>query len=374
VTEEELIPTITCVVHLGSLDAFAGRLLIADPCSAAERLRAVGAGLHVKVRPGTYDAYGLWARYDRYPQLGQRMSHAFVGLRDETMPIGRRIEWADPIGDVAVDTGRLAFYDERRYPFSQHDALYDRTPHVGPIDDNLGVVTSTGTGDGSYPVYVCRHNGVVVGLLACYLFEGFDMEAVLDEFRKVVPFLAPRPKGVAMPLECHPPHGSIASRTTVLAWAKYIELLVNGIEVAELNTECSRASGAQSLEHNDVPAERAKLAAAMRFLRDEMAADLGMTDEDLDRRFGALSRSIEEFLTAAREMFPSSLATIPETKVQPLPELERLERTARMFEADRGLDWMTTCHFNPGLKIRGDVPIPPADWSVDPDVIPLHGR
>jgi hypothetical protein len=55
---EAIVPQLLGVQSIGSLDAFSGRLLIADPCYANERREGEGdlftLALRTKVRPGTY--------------------------------------------------------------------------------------------------------------------------------------------------------------------------------------------------------------------------------------------------------------------------------------------------------------------------------
>jgi hypothetical protein len=363
-------------VHIGSCDCFTGRMLVADPCYANDRSSGDpdALALRIKVRPGAYDAYAM---IFRYPHSYDLVSQLFIAVRDATIPAGRRIDWSDPVGRVGIDTGRLGFYDESRYPklAQDHDALYNRTLSNTTVDDNLGVVSTTGRGDGSYDVFPCRFNGEVVGLLAWFL-ESDDLNeaGVIKEFQRFVPFLGPRREGEPMHADVAPPVGSLASYTTRLAWNKFLELRVNSIEVAELNVKTMAAAGREP-NHRDVERERANLAAAMRYLRGELLDELGMDDEQIDQRYGALSAAIEAYLTAARDLFFLAIMDIPDAQVEAVPELERLKRVERAYRADNRLDMTILCLFNPAMKLGGEAPTPaPVDWRDDPDVIPLRQR
>jgi hypothetical protein len=351
-------------------------MLIADPCYACERDdhdSAFRLALRIRVRPGTYDAFVLTTKF---PRIGDRVSYVLIALRDPTIPTGRKFAWYDPIGVLGVDTGRLGFYDAVRYPENEHHAIYDRTRYRTTIDGNLGVVSSTGLGDGCYDVFAARYQGHVVALLGAFGNDDDDLGEILRYFEPVAPFLAARPKGDPMAREFNPPTGWIGSYTTRLAWQKVIELAVNGIETAELNAASMLALGREPNQH-DVANEREHLAAAMRFLYTELRDELHYTEEQIDNHYAPLASAVDDYLEASRRLFYIAINTLDDDKNhlvvrEVVSEDERLQRVDRVYEAERRLDMHLLALFNAGMRATGTYAPAPANWKTDPKIIQLR--
>lgn len=83
------------------------------------------------------------------------------------------------VAQIGVDSGQASIFDKVYYDTNQGgeygelDTFYGKCCHITEIKscgivENCGVVSSSGYGDGEYPVYVCRDKN---GLVYCVYIE-----------------------------------------------------------------------------------------------------------------------------------------------------------------------------------------------------------
>lgn len=137
--------------HIGTFRVTKGEIRVTDPCYTPDTWCA-----------GTFKAKdGKWhARFERVDgYVGSLLiSHEMAGdVKAEEM-----LEH-----DLGVDSGQLGFFDSARYPTSAEQFTYEShtfyghccgvTSPNGIVDEDMGVVSMTYCGDGSFRCYVGRN-------------------------------------------------------------------------------------------------------------------------------------------------------------------------------------------------------------------------
>ena len=150
--------------NVATLNLSGPRLRVSDPCQ-----REACHHLTFPVNPGVWHAF--IDLVDEGHPWGQRVTHLTLvrAGEDLTAPI------IEEVGLLWVDAGVLGFYDDARLPEIDPDT-YDKVicstencrKHAFTIDDRA-VFSSTGLGDGVYPLFVRRDaDGAVVAATVRY--------------------------------------------------------------------------------------------------------------------------------------------------------------------------------------------------------------
>lgn len=149
---------------IGTIDLSKGEVDITDPCYDKD----VWCRLKAKVKPGLYEAICIITE-DKDPYTNsfyKRVAKHMLQKRDidEVLKLSEK----EYIGDIGVDAGLAGFFPNKPdYPDEKWLDLCNKV-----FNDNIvtvfyedGVVTSSGDGDGCYPVYAKRdQNGEIVYL------------------------------------------------------------------------------------------------------------------------------------------------------------------------------------------------------------------
>lgn len=107
------------------------------------------------------------------------------------------LHWKPFKSDFGVDSGQFGFFDYQYFLNHENEREYGipgfyndcceatlNDPYVNTIA-NAGVVSSSGYGDGSYPVYVAHNNeGQVVALRVFYIEEDDDEEEYYEKYEE----------------------------------------------------------------------------------------------------------------------------------------------------------------------------------------------
>jgi len=164
--------------ELGPISVESGTVRVTDPCYAS-----TSAGVHViDVVPGDYRAsYGREGGYVR--------EVAIVHSNYNT----RELVWNEHLESVGVDSGQCGFCDAEQYPKGGTTGDYEDTTSfygrvcAGTLSElsaallPYAVFTSSGWGDGSYPVYYALDSRRRVVALAI-VFMSDDMDDIDDEW------------------------------------------------------------------------------------------------------------------------------------------------------------------------------------------------
>ena len=154
------------------------------------------------VLPGNYEA--IVDKTDNTMGWGNRCSHLFV-IHESVSH--KKLNWIEHPATIGVDSGQAGIFDFDSYRNDSHPIPKvesdDKFPdewakkegdkwYVNMCDRTLGeeswgtydrgVVTSSGFGDGSYPLYVTRNtDGQIVGFHIDFLIEEDDIDYGYDE-------------------------------------------------------------------------------------------------------------------------------------------------------------------------------------------------
>jgi hypothetical protein len=133
-----------------------------------------------RAKRGTWSGYTLTnpgknsrveARHpSRVEALHRRGSRVWslIAMHNDYQPSDLK-KWVS-IGDVAVDSGMMGIFDMRRYPEDvREEDFYEEICKVmerkkATIWSNMGVISSSGMGDGSYPANKCVVDKYVVAI------------------------------------------------------------------------------------------------------------------------------------------------------------------------------------------------------------------
>lgn len=153
------------LVGLGSFDCPSGKLWVSDPCYAQdERL-----GVFLDGAAGRWDAYGMKKGQGGW---GDRCS-GVMAVRAGLDPLDFLCDggaWEEA-GSASVDSGQAGFFDaagsfDPKISGGDDDAFYDACCGVtlgeigfGAHPNGLGALSSSGDGDGCYPVLAAKGPG-----------------------------------------------------------------------------------------------------------------------------------------------------------------------------------------------------------------------
>ena len=121
-------------------------------------------------RPGIYNAYVV-----EDPEEG-RVAELVICLEEADTSTKSRMDWIENDASVAVDSGQAGFFNEKFFStvgkgdYDDPDSFYGECCGItladepyGVLGNELGVVSSSGYGDGVYPLYVVLDsNGKVI--------------------------------------------------------------------------------------------------------------------------------------------------------------------------------------------------------------------
>lgn len=140
---------------------FEGVIDITDPCYD----RDVWCRMNAEVKPGTYDCR-VWRQTKRYKYDGEKQEHQIVGIigiyLDGIIPQQKQME---EIGGVGVDAGLAGFFmNKPDYSDDEWSDFCDCIRNGDAWIKDEGFFSSSGNGDGYYPVYAYKQNGKITAL------------------------------------------------------------------------------------------------------------------------------------------------------------------------------------------------------------------
>lgn len=162
---------------LGQVYLTSGTAVVADPCYGRETVKDSHNATIVELRGGAYEAYCSRSGDNRISALC--IIPAMMNIED--------VCYGDyELGIAGVDSGTCGIFcnDYHKKTHTKEGALddwYDEfivangdCPDTG-ITDDCGVFSSSGYGDGGYPVFaVTDEHGNKVGVLVEYIYEGWE--------------------------------------------------------------------------------------------------------------------------------------------------------------------------------------------------------
>jgi hypothetical protein len=155
---------------LDPISIASGKARVTDPCYT----RGTG-GVHViDVLPGVYHASYMFGDEGRVAEVA--IVHSDYNRSD--------LRWSEHLETAGVDSGQCGFADDEQYPsgdstgeFEDEESFYGRVCK-GTLSEKqaaelpFAVFTSTGYGDGSYPVYYAMdEERRVVGLALVFMWD-----------------------------------------------------------------------------------------------------------------------------------------------------------------------------------------------------------
>ena len=169
---------------LGQFKTESGRLIAIDPVY----MTSVSSAMVLDAKPGVYDTQclvGKTAWHHRVKVL--RIWHGSL-----SQSVFDDLAEFEKIEHLGVDSGQLGFFDEVQFAKaaqlkSAGSAFYDNCsslvldqarPGGGILEHQSGVVTVSGYGDGTYPLYVRRNSE---GKVVAAFFEFISEAQALDE-------------------------------------------------------------------------------------------------------------------------------------------------------------------------------------------------
>jgi hypothetical protein len=162
------------------------KVIITDPCYDREEL---GSHSHtIEVLPGTWN---VTVEISDETDWGRRVGGLTV-YHSSTQQHQLSLIHTDLF--VSVDSGQAGVFNWEDYPEKPHteqgsNDFYERVCDVTNNEKNCviseGVVTSTGFGDGSYPLFLAKNTeGKVVGIRIEYISEEDPFEEDTDEYAR----------------------------------------------------------------------------------------------------------------------------------------------------------------------------------------------
>lgn len=169
-------------VHLGSFEITSGKVHVSDPCYTD-----LGSGKTVKVKNGKYDCYVEysndyfdWERV-RSIEISLESGNDYIYINELTVDSGQmgifeaKSYLNDSIGEV---TDEMEIGDTPFYKICCHTTLSEQ--QCGIVKN--GLVSSSGYGDGSYPVYAkYNKDNEIVGIKVEFIEDEFDYDEYDDE-------------------------------------------------------------------------------------------------------------------------------------------------------------------------------------------------
>ena len=162
---------------LGQVYLTSGTVVVADPCYGRETVKDKNNATIVELRQGCYEAYCSRSEDNRISALC--IIPAMVDIED--------VCYGDyELGVAGVDSGTCGifcndYHKKTHTKYDVSDDWYDEfiiadgeCPDTGITDDS-GVFSSSGYGDGCYPVFaVTDRYGNQFGVLIEFIYEGWE--------------------------------------------------------------------------------------------------------------------------------------------------------------------------------------------------------
>lgn len=174
-----------------------GKIICTDPCYNFEYRE----GLQMLVENCKLGEWRTRVVTSNEGAWGNRVAELVVTHESaDSVNLSRYYDWVEVADGCGVDSGQFGFFDAEKYPTDEsefeHDGsgcFYDTIcgqtigDRVGAV--SFGVASSSGYGDGSYPVYVAKNgNGEVVALKVVFISDedyededDYDTEEDIDE-------------------------------------------------------------------------------------------------------------------------------------------------------------------------------------------------
>lgn len=165
--------------YLGRVTFPSKKIRATDPCYTKDVWCATTV-------PVEHEEWEAWVVIEDHREWGNRVSKLIL-TRPGVLPmtrLGERLDWqcefqGKPSAPVCgVDSGQLGFFDAESWPGRDRDeAWYSEVCDITIEEINraglcrFGVVTSSGFGDGAYPLYVHRCEGKIVEIAAVFIEE-----------------------------------------------------------------------------------------------------------------------------------------------------------------------------------------------------------
>lgn len=121
--------------------------------------------MNAEVKSGTYDCR-VWRQTERYEYEGEKREYQIVGIigiyLDGVIPQQKQMV---EIGSIGVDAGLAGFFmNKPDYTDEQWTELCEATRNGDAWIKDEGFFSSSGDGDGCYPVYAYKQNGEITAL------------------------------------------------------------------------------------------------------------------------------------------------------------------------------------------------------------------
>lgn len=140
---------------------FGGIVDITDPCYDKD----VWCRMTAEVKEGEYSCI-IWNHTEKDMWGGKEIKTTMVGVvgiyLDGIIPPQRSMEY---IGDIGVDAGLAGFFmNKPDYNDEEWSDFCDSIREGNAWIKDEGFFSSSGYGDGGYPVYAYKHNGEIIAL------------------------------------------------------------------------------------------------------------------------------------------------------------------------------------------------------------------
>lgn len=140
---------------------FEGLVDITDPCYD----RDTWCRINATVKSGEYDCR-VWYQKEKYEYNGETEEYQIVGIigiyLNGIIPQQKQME---EIGVIGVDAGLAGFFmNKPDYSNDEWEKFCDFIRQGDAWIKDEGFFSSSGNGDGGYPVYAYKHNGEITAL------------------------------------------------------------------------------------------------------------------------------------------------------------------------------------------------------------------
>lgn len=148
---------------------FSDSVVVSDPCYD----RGTWCGeFGLDIKPGKYEGRALHGHLADWPTWGERV-HRLSAVR-----VDERIDRWVYCTSLGVDAGRMSIYDDEHYDAKGDEwkgpPQYQKHEH--------GFVSSSGLGDGSYPLYhALNDKDEIVGYSVVFLIPNWALKPLVDE-------------------------------------------------------------------------------------------------------------------------------------------------------------------------------------------------
>lgn len=148
---------------------FSDSVVVSDPCYD----RGTWCGeFGLDIKPGKYEGRALHGHLANWPTWGERV-HRLSAVR-----VDERIDRWVYCTSLGVDSGTMSIYDDEHYDAKGEEWMgpprYQKHEH--------GFVSSSGLGDGSYPLYhALNDKDEIVGYSVVFLIPEWAIKPLVDE-------------------------------------------------------------------------------------------------------------------------------------------------------------------------------------------------